>query len=83
MGDPTRRGILRLLSAGELSAGKISENFPISGPSMSHHLNALKNAGLVVSRREGQQIIYTLNTTVVQDLMTWLLDTLTPKEPSK
>jgi len=83
MGDPTRRGILRLLSAGELPAGKIAEHFPISGPSMSHHLNALKNAGLVISRREGQQIIYTLNTTVVQDLMAWLLETLTPKEPGK
>jgi ArsR family transcriptional regulator, repressor of sdpIR and other operons len=72
--DPTRREILRLLNGGEMSAGQLAERFPISAPSMSHHFNVLKQADLVSTRREGQQILYSLNTTVVQDLLRLLLD---------
>ena len=75
LADPTRRKILRLLGSGEMNAGQIAEHFAISGPSMSHHFAVLKNADLISGRREGQQIIYSLNTTVVQDLLTFLLDT--------
>lgn len=80
MADPTRRKILRLLSKGELSAGEIGEHFAMSGPSISHHLSVLKSADLVAARREGQQIRYTLNTTVVQDLVTVFLEVFRQEE---
>lgn len=73
LGDPTRREILRLLGrGGEMTAGQLAERFDISAPSMSHHFNVLKAADLVSARRDGQQIYYALNTTVVQDLVTAL-----------
>ena|SRR5579862_7895356 len=74
MADPTRRKILRLLSAGEMTAGELAKHFDISGPSMSHHFNVLRNAGMVLSRKEGQQVCYILNTTVIQDFLAFLLD---------
>lgn len=74
LADPTRRKILRLLNAGELSAGELAARFQISGPSMSHHFNVLKAADLIRVRRSGQQMLYSLNTTVVQDLLTALFD---------
>lgn len=74
LADPTRRAILRLLSKQDLSAGELAKSFSISGASMSHHFAALKQAGLVESRREGQLILYSLNTTVLQDLIAHLLD---------
>src|SRR5579864_6857681 len=74
LADPTRRKILRLLGSGELTAGQLAAQFDITAPSMSHHFNILKNADLVFVRREGQQLYYSLNTTVFQDLMTVLLD---------
>ena len=64
-----------MLGRGEMSAGEIAESFPITGPSMSHHFSVLKSADLISGRRDGQQIVYSLNTTVIQDLMTVLLDT--------
>jgi ArsR family transcriptional regulator len=76
LSDPTRREILRMLGAGELSAGQLAEKFEMSKPSMSHHFSVLKEADLITSRRDGQQIIYSLNTTVVQDLLAWSMDLL-------
>jgi DNA-binding transcriptional ArsR family regulator len=70
LADPTRREILRLLQGGEKTAGDLAERFDISKPSVSHHFNVLKQADLVGTRREGQQIYYFLNTTVVEDLLT-------------
>ncbi len=69
LADPTRREILRLLNDGELTAGQLSERFPITAPSMSHHFKTLKGADLIRARREGQQIYYALNTTVFQDVL--------------
>jgi ArsR family transcriptional regulator len=69
LADPTRREVLRLLRSGEMTAGELAERFDMSKPSMSHHFSVLKQADLVGSRREGQQIYYFLNTTVVEDLM--------------
>jgi DNA-binding transcriptional ArsR family regulator len=69
LADPTRREILRLLLGGEKTAGELAERFDISKPSVSHHFNVLKQADLVGTRREGQQIYYFLNTTVVEDLL--------------
>ncbi len=74
LADPTRREILRLLRGGEKSAGELASRFDMSKPSVSHHLAALKQADLIGSRREGQQIVYYLNTTVVQDLLVIILD---------
>ncbi len=70
LADPTRRRILRLLEHGEMTAGEIAAHFEIGAPSMSHHFNVLKQADLVRTRREGQQIHYALNTTAFQDLLT-------------
>jgi len=81
LADPTRRRILKMLNHGELTAGDISKVFDISAPSMSHHFNILKEANLISSRREGQQILYSLNTTVFEDVMNALLDIFAkPKE---
>lgn len=74
LADPTRRGILRFLGKGEMTAGEIAAKFQISAPSMSHHFSVLKGADLIFARREGQQIFYSLNTTALEDLMTVLLD---------
>lgn len=76
LADPTRREILRLLRHSEMKAGDLAEHFDMTKPSMSHHFAVLKDADLIVSRREGQQIWYALNTTVAQDLMAWLMDLL-------
>ncbi|MGE5578250.1 MAG: autorepressor SdpR family transcription factor [Syntrophothermus sp.] len=74
LSDPTRREILRLLTAGDLTAGEIAERFNITKPSISHHLGVLKQAGLVTDERRGQNIVYTLNTTVFQDVLAWLMN---------
>ncbi len=74
--DPTRRQILALLRNGEQTAGELAEHFDMTKPSMSHHFAVLRDAGLIFSRREGQQIWYSLNTTVVQDLIAWSMDLL-------
>src|SRR4051812_50224880 len=72
--DPTRREVLRLLRGGEMTAGQLADRFDISKPSMSHHFNILKAADLIASRKDGQQVIYFLNTTVAEDLMAMFLD---------
>ena len=80
LADPTRRSILRMLRSGEMTAGEIAAAFDITAPSMSHHFNVLKQADLVYVRREGQQLYYTLNTTVFQDVLTSLLEVFGPRE---
>ena len=74
LADPTRREILNLLRRGEMTAGDLAERFDMTKPTMSHHFSVLKDADLLTSRRDGQQIWYGLNTTVVQDLMAWAMD---------
>ena len=71
LSDPTRRRILELLRAGDLSAGQIAEQFDISKPSISNHLGILRSAGLVSSERQGQSIVYHLNMTALQEVMEW------------
>lgn len=73
LADPTRRRILELLRDGDLTAGELVEHFDISKPSLSHHLATLRSAGLVSDERRGQNIVYSLNTTVMQDLIGWFL----------
>jgi DNA-binding transcriptional ArsR family regulator len=74
LSDPTRREILRLLSQGEKTAGELASKFDMTKPSMSHHFAVLKDAELISSRREGQQIWYSLNTTVAQEAIAWVMD---------
>lgn len=74
LSDKNRRKILKLLRERDMSAGEISEFFDISKPSLSHHLSILKQADLVQTERQGQNIIYSLNTTVFQDLVSWIYD---------
>jgi DNA-binding transcriptional ArsR family regulator len=74
LADPTRREILRLLGKGEMTAGQLAGRFDMTKPSMSHHFAVLKEADLVSTRREGQQIFYALNATVMQEMAAWLWD---------
>lgn len=73
LADPTRREILTLLNEKDATAGEIYEHFDISKPSISHHLTILRNTGLVHRERRGQHVIYSLDTTVFQDVARWLL----------
>ncbi len=73
LNDTTRREILELLKKGDLTAGEIAGQFRISKPSISHHLDLLKQAGLVNSVKEGQFIYYSLNTTVMDEIVKWVI----------
>lgn len=74
LSDPNRREILKLLQKGDLTAGEIAEHFDMTKPSISHHLNVLKQANLVQDVRKGQNIYYSLNTTVFQEVIGWFYD---------
>ena len=80
LNDPTRRQILKFLRERDMTAGEIVEKFRISGPSISHHLDLLKQAQLVIAEKEGQFIYYSLNTTVVDEIMKWLLQIKSKKK---
>ena len=73
LNDATRREILELLKEKDLSAGEIADAFNISKPSISHHLDILKRADLITSEKNGQFIIYTINTTIMEDVLQWIL----------
>lgn len=73
LNDPIRREILDLLKEQDMNAGEIASRFNISKPSISHHLDILKQANLVLSEKNGQFVNYSLNTTVMEDIIQWLL----------
>jgi DNA-binding transcriptional ArsR family regulator len=73
LNDPTRREILELLKEKDLTAGEIADQFNISKPSISHHLDLLRQAGLVVSVKEGQFVFYSLNTTAMDEMLKWII----------
>jgi ArsR family transcriptional regulator, repressor of sdpIR and other operons len=73
LSDPTRRQILTMLRRGDKTAGEIADAFAISKPSISHHLSVLKQAGLVDDVRRGQNIIYSLDTTVFEEVLQWMI----------
>ena len=83
LGDPTRREILERLQQRDLNAGELAEGFPIGKASISHHLNLLKQAGLVQVRRQGQQQIYSLHTTVFQEALQWLMNLFREPAPPR
>ena len=74
LSDPTRRKILELLQEKSLNAGEIADYFHITKPSISHHLTILKNSGLIVDERHGQNIVYSLDMSVFQDRMKWFMN---------
>ncbi|MBX7227951.1 MAG: autorepressor SdpR family transcription factor [Chitinophagales bacterium] len=73
LNDPTRRDILELLKERDMTAGEIVEKFNISGPSISHHLDILKQANLIEGTKQGQFVMYHLNTTVLDEILGWFL----------
>lgn len=72
LSDPTRRAILELLRKGRLTAGEIGAQFDMTGATVSHHLATLKDAELVLDEKVGKYIYYDLNTSVVEDVLTWV-----------
>ena len=72
LADPIRREILIMLKNGRMSAGEITEQFPVTGASISRHLSVLKEADLVRDTREGQFIFYELNASVLEEIMLWI-----------
>ena len=83
LNDPTRREILELLKEKDLTAGEIADQFNISKPSISHHLDLLRQAGLVLSVKEGQFIYYSLNTTVMDEMLKWIISLQTKNKSSQ
>lgn len=73
LNDPTRRQILEMLRQGDLSAGEIADAFEMTKPSISHHLDLLRQAELVASIKKGQFIYYSLNMSVLDGLLEWLM----------
>ena len=73
LNDETRRQIVELLKHKDMNAGEIAEKFNISKPSISHHLDILKRADLITSEKKGQFVEYSLNTSILEDLINWIL----------
>lgn len=80
LADPTRRQILTLLKKSDLNAGEIAEHFNMTKPSISHHLNILKQAGLVTAKKAGQNVIYSLNISVFEEILQLISDLAGRKE---
>ncbi|MGI6584969.1 MAG: autorepressor SdpR family transcription factor [Lutisporaceae bacterium] len=74
LSDPTRRKIIQMLKEKDMTAGEIADNFSMAKPSISHHLSILKQAQLVIDERKGQNIYYSLNTTVFQEVVNWFFN---------
>jgi DNA-binding transcriptional ArsR family regulator len=83
LSDPTRREILRLLRNGPKTSGEIAEKFPSAWATISRHLAVLRDAGLILSERNGQQIVYELNTTVFEDVVNHMLEWTRPSKGGK
>jgi DNA-binding transcriptional ArsR family regulator len=78
LSDPTRREILELLRGGPRTSGEIADKFTTSWATISRHLSVLKDSELILAERNGQHIIYELNTTVFQDVVENLIKWLGP-----
>ncbi|KAF0822026.1 autorepressor SdpR family transcription factor [Cytobacillus firmus] len=73
LSDENRRRILDLLKHGDLTAGEIAQHFEMSKAGVSQHLSVLKNAELVYSLKRGQYVYYSLNSTVFQEVLKWIV----------
>lgn len=80
LNDATRREILEILKERDCTAGEIADRFHISFPSISHHLDLLKQANLVTSEKQGQYVYYSLNTTVMDEIVKWFIQFKTKKK---
>lgn len=80
LSDPTRRKILELLKKGPLSAGELGKEFDMTGATLSHHLSILKKAGLVHDEKKGTYIYYEINTSVMEDLLSWVVSFMEGKD---
>ena len=80
LSDPTRRRILELLKKGPMSAGELGKEFDMTGATMSHHLTILKKAGLVQDNKKGTFIYYEINTSVMEDLLSWVVSFMGEKD---
>lgn len=74
LADPIRREILNLLKNGRMSAGEITDHFPVTAASISRHLSVMKEADLIRDKREGKFIYYELNVSVLEEIMLWITD---------
>src|SRR5205807_1814089 len=83
LADPTRREVLRLLKRGDLSAGEIAERFPLSKSTLSGHLAVLRHAGLVVSERHANRIVYSLNTSAFEHALGAAMELLSTRAASR
>ncbi|HBM97953.1 MAG TPA: transcriptional regulator [Ruminococcus sp.] len=72
LADPTRRKILELLKKSDMNAGEIAAEFNMTKPSISNHLNILKQADLVDSEKQGQNVVYSIKTSVIEDMLSTL-----------
>lgn len=80
LADPVRREILTLLKGGRMSAGAITDHFPVTAASISRHLSVLKEADLIRDTREGKFIYYELNASVLEELLIWIAELNNPQE---
>ena len=72
LSDPVRREILNLLKHGSMTAGELAARFDMTAATVSHHLATLKGADLIRERREKNYIYYSLNTSVLEEVLLWL-----------
>ena len=79
LSDPTRRQILELLRSGPRTSGEIADKFSTSWATISRHLSVLKDAELILAERNGQHVVYELNTTVFQEVVEGLIKWLRPR----
>lgn len=80
LNDPTRRKILQLLQEKDMTAGEIVNCFQLSGASISHHLDLLKKAKLVMAEKEGLYIYYNISFAAIDETVRWLLQLKTKKK---
>jgi len=73
LNDPARREILKMLQKEDMTAGDIASKFDMTAPSVSHHLDKLKRAGLVSNIKQGQFVLYSINTTIIDDILQYIL----------
>lgn len=74
LNDPIRREILEMLKERDMTAGDIADKFNVGKPTISHHLDLLRQADLVTSEKDGQYVLYSLNTTVLDEILKWIIE---------
>ncbi len=73
MNDEVRRDILELLKTRDMTAGEIADQFNLGKPTISHHLDILRQADLVSCRKQGQFVIYSIETSVIDEVLKWMM----------